>query len=248
MARISTYQRDTVVTKRDKVIGTDFSGSKTKNFTLEDISGFLRNTNAVGIATQFNFKFVTDVRGVQTISFDPLAAGDTFNNVTSFVLSKFDDNNNNISEYLKTYAGRQIIIVKLDDYSNFGLFDVASVVDHDSLSDYLTVTVTNRTNQGSFIADKYYGLAIFAGGDNDKHNSKTFTSGTFYTNGVLNEEELEGKLMKYFDFTHNLDKFPSISVKQSSNLLVAYTSIKHINNNKVRVYFNGITSGDVYAN
>ena len=246
MARISTYQRDTVVTKNDKVIGTDSSGSITKNFKLEDIAGFLRNTNAIGIATQFNFKFVTNVRGVQTISFDPLAAGDTFDNVTSFVLSKFDANNNNISEYLKTYASKQIVIVRLNDYSNFGLFDVASVADHPSLSDYLTVTVTNRTNQGSFIADKHYGLAIFAEGD--KHNSKTFTSGTFYTNGVLNEEELDGKLMKYFDFTHNLNKFPSISVKQSSNLLVAYTSIKHINNNKVRVYFNGITSGNVYAN
>ena len=71
MARISTYQRDTVVTKNDKVIGTDSTGSITKNFKLEDIAGFLRSTNAVGIATQFNFKFVTSNRDVQTISFDP---------------------------------------------------------------------------------------------------------------------------------------------------------------------------------
>ena len=100
MARISTYQRDTVVTKNDKVIGTDSSGSITKNFKLEDIAGFFSNTNAIGIATQFNFKFVDSARGIQTISFDPIAPGNTFNNVTSFVLSKFDANNNNVSEYL----------------------------------------------------------------------------------------------------------------------------------------------------
>ena len=37
MARISTYVRDTIVTKDDKVIGTDATGSITKNFNLEGI-------------------------------------------------------------------------------------------------------------------------------------------------------------------------------------------------------------------
>lgn len=49
MARISTYQRDTVVTKNDKVIGTDSSGSITKNFKLEDIAGFLGTLMLLGL-------------------------------------------------------------------------------------------------------------------------------------------------------------------------------------------------------
>lgn len=243
MARISTYQRDTVVTKNDKVIGTNSSGLITKNFKLGDIAGFFNNTNAIGIATQFNFKFVTSNRDVQTISFDPLAAGNTFNNVTSFVLSKFDAENNNVSEYLKTYASKQIVIVRLDDYSNFGLFDVASVVDHSSLSDYLTVTVTNRTNQGSFIADKYYGLAIFAEGD--KHKELSFTTNTF----EAGTEVINGSTMRYFDFTHNLNKYPSITATEvGSPDQVAQIPVKYINANTVRVYFTGITNGKIYAN
>jgi hypothetical protein len=243
MARISTYQRDTVVTKNDKVIGTDSSGSITKNFKLEDIAGFFSNTNAVGIATQFNFKFVTSNRDIQTISFDPLAPGNTFNNVTSFVLSKFDANNNNVSEYLKTYATRQIVIVRLDDYSNFGLFDVVSVVDHPTLSDYLTVTVTNRTNQGSFIADKYYGLAIFAEGD--KHKELSFTTNTF----EAGTEVINGSAMRYFDFTHNLNKYPSITATEvGSPDQVALVPVKYLNTNTVRVYFTGLTNGKIYAN
>jgi len=228
MARISTYQRDTVVTKNDKVIGTDSSGSITKNFKLEDIAGFFSSTNAIGIATQFNFKFVTSNRSVQTISFDPLAAGDTFDNVTSFVLSKFDAENNNISEYLKTYASKQIVIVRLDDYSNFGLFDVASVVDHTSLSDYLTVTVTNRTNQGSFIADKYYGLAIFAEGD--KH----------YTHN-------QGSASATWNVTHNLNKFPSVSVVLSTGQK-GYGDVTYTDANNLTVSFAAAESGKAYIN
>ena len=228
MARISTYQRDTVVTKHDKVIGTDSSGSITKNFKLEDIAGFLRNTNATGIATQFNFKFVTSNRDVQTISFDPLASGNTFNNVTSFVLSKFDAENNNVSEYLKTYGSKQIVIVRLDDYSNFGLFDVASVVDHASLSDYLTVTVTNRTNQGSFIADKHYGLAIFAEGD--KH----------YTHN-------QGTASATWNVTHNLNKFPSVTVVLSTGQK-GYADVSYTDANNLTITFTGAESGKAYMN
>ena len=228
MARISTYQRDTVVTKNDKVIGTDSSGSITKNFKLEDIAGFLRNTNAVGIATQFNFKFVDSVRDVQTISFDPIASGDTFNNVTSFVLSKFDVNNNNVSEYLKTYASKQIVIVRLDDYSNFGLFDVASVVDHPTLSDYLTVTVTNRTNQGSFIADKYYGLAIFAEGD--KHSTHD-----------------QGTASATWEVAHNLNKFPSVTVVLSTGQK-GYADVTYTDSNNLTITFTGAETGKAYMN
>jgi len=165
---------------------------------------------------------------VQTISFDPLAAGDTFDNVTSFVLSKFDAENNNISEYLKTYASKQIVIVRLDDYSNFGLFDVASVVDHASLSDYLTVTVTNRTNQGSFIADKYYGLAIFAEGD--KH----------YTHN-------QGSASATWNVAHNLNKFPSTTVVLSTGQK-GYGDITYVDANNLTITFTGAESGKAYIN
>lgn len=229
MARISTYQRDTVVTKNDKVIGTDSTGSITKNFKLEDIAGFFSSTNAIGIATQFNFKFVTSNRDIQTISFDGLGGNNTtFDNVTEFVLSKFDAENNNVSEYLKTYASKQIVIVRLDDYSNFGLFDVASVVDHASLSDYLTVTVTNRTNQGSFIADKYYGLAIFAEGD--KH----------YTHN-------QGSASATWNVAHNLNKFPSVTVVLSTGQK-GYGDITYVDANNLTVSFAGDESGKAYIN
>jgi hypothetical protein len=228
MARISTYQRDTVVTKNDKVIGTDSTGSITKNFKLEDIASFFRNSNSAGIASQFNFKFVTSNRDIQTISFDPLAPGDTFDNVTEFVLSKFDAENNDVSEYLKLYENKEIVIVRLDDFSNFGIFTVSSVADHASLSDYLTVTVTNRTNQGSFIADKYYGLAIFAEGD--KH----------YTH-------IQGSASATWEVEHNLGKFPSVTVVLSTGQK-GYADVSYTDSNNLTITFTGAETGKAYMN
>lgn len=228
MARISTYQRDTDVTRNDKLIGTDSSGSTTKNFKLEDLAGFLRNSNSVGIATQFNFKFVTSNRGAQTISFDPLASGNTFDQVTSFVLSKFDTENNNISEYLKTYANKQIIIVKLDNYSNFGIFDVTTVADHPSLTDYLTVTVTNRTNQGSFIADKHYGVAIFAEGDKHYTHTQDTPSATW-------------------TIQHNLNKLPAVTTVNNNNIEVK-GQIQYTDTNNLTIIFSAGFSGKAYLN
>ena len=47
MAKISTYGFDTSVSKQDKVIGTDSSGSSTKNFKIEDIIKFVNDSESL---------------------------------------------------------------------------------------------------------------------------------------------------------------------------------------------------------
>ena len=44
MARISTYSVDTTLEKSDKLLGSNLGGA-TRNFTLEDVSKFLKNSN-----------------------------------------------------------------------------------------------------------------------------------------------------------------------------------------------------------
>ena len=51
MARISTYVSDTTVNSSDKFLGSN-SGGQTKNFALQDITKFLRATNAGGVGGQ----------------------------------------------------------------------------------------------------------------------------------------------------------------------------------------------------
>ena len=229
MARINTYELDTKVTKNDKVIGTDSNGLVTKNFKLKDIASFFSNTNAIGIANQFNFRFVISNRGIQTLSFNSLAGNNTeFGDVTEFVLSKIDNNNNNIEEYLKTFSNKKVVIVKLDDFSNFGLFDVATITQHSSLPDYLTVNLVNRTNEGSFIADAYYGIAIYSEGDKHFTHNQSVASATW-------------------SVQHNLNKFPSATMVLSTGQK-GYGDVTYVDENNLTITFASAESGKAYIN
>ena len=55
--------------------------------------------------------------------------------------------------------------------------------------------------------------------------------------------------MRYVQWSHNLSKRPSITVAESgSPEQVAHVPVKYINDNTVKVYFTGTTSGKIYAN
>lgn len=229
MARISTYQRDTVVTKNDKVIGTDSSGLVTKNFKLEDIAGFFSNTNAIGIVGQINFKFVTVNRTTQTISFDGLGGNNTtFDNVTEVVVSELDFDGNNIGNLIDRFDGQKIILVRLDDYSNFGIFDITDVSDH-SETNFKTITLTNTVNNGSFIEDKYYGIGLFPTAS-DKHYShnQSAASATWSIN-------------------HGLNKFPSVTVVLSTGQK-GHGDVTYTDANNLTITFTGAESGKAYMN
>ena len=79
----------------------------------------------------------------------------------------------------------------------------------------------------------------------DRRAELSFTTNTFATEA----ETINGSLMNYFDFTHNLDKYPSIMVTESGSPdQFCMVPVKYIDTNTVRVYFKGKTSGKVYAN
>ena len=60
MAKISTYNFDSTVHKTDKVIGTDSSGG-TKNYSLEIIGDFFKDTNTASGGPQLTFKYDTSI-------------------------------------------------------------------------------------------------------------------------------------------------------------------------------------------
>lgn len=79
----------------------------------------------------------------------------------------------------------------------------------------------------------------------DRRATLAFTTSTF----EADPEVINGSSMYYFDFTHNLSKYPSIMVTESGSPdQLCMVPIKYIDNNTVRVYFRSKTSGNVYAN
>jgi hypothetical protein len=81
--------------------------------------------------------------------------------------------------------------------------------------------------------------------DADRRADLEFNTNTF----AADRENLNNELLYYFDFNHNLDKYPSITVTESgSPEQFCIVPVKYINTNTVRVYFKAKTSGKVHAN
>ena len=95
MARINTYQQDQNLSKSDKFLGSDSSGS-TRNFSIESVSDFFKETNSAGIIAQFvwQYKNQTPTSGQLQPVF---SSGVTFANLTSLKVSKYTKSESSIS-------------------------------------------------------------------------------------------------------------------------------------------------------
>ena len=254
MPRISTYTSDTTVESTDKLLGSN-AGGATKNFAVQDISKFFKNTNAAGAAAQFVYKFKTDTAQhrattgtmvgtfsvVGSLQFSKLTAIE----VSKFISGEFDSSAN----LLATLASKDVLIVDVDNQNNFGVY-TAGTPTQDSGTDFYDISLSAVQNSnGSLANDKFYAIVVFGGGA-DKTDTLTFSTTTFVdADGDDQTETLSGITYFYFNFDHNLGKKPSITVTEAGSPDVkAFVPVKYINDNRVRVYFTGKTNGKVYAN
>lgn len=254
MSRINQYIQDENVDLGDKLLGSD-SGGATRNFSLQSISDFFKQTNAAGIIAQFVWQYKNQIPTSGQLQ--PIfSSGNTFANLTSLKVSKYtkSESTNSIENILTSVIGKDIILVETSDKDNYGIFNVVDIaVINDGSgnpTDNYTISISyqNKGN-GSFVLNKHYAFAVFGGGA-DKASELVFSSSSFATSGgSLLTETINGSSMPYVVFNHNLGKKPSISVEQEGSPgQVALMPVKYINNSTVRVYFTGTTSGKIYAN
>ena len=253
MARISTYALDTSLSKTDKLLGTDSSGD-TRNYTLSAMSEYL---GSAGVTGNLTFKFVNNTFGGDSTQANGqmhnASIGSStqmlFSNVSSLILSEFPYEKDGSSlQRLQTLLNQKIIISRVDNPNEFGIYKVTSITNVSGTTLH-TFALTHDSSNGNIIHNKYYNFNLLPEGG-DKTKELEFNSNTFSkTGGSLNFETINGSNMCYIDFTHNLDKKASISVEQEGSPgQLAMMPVKYINNNTVRVYFTGTTSGKVYAN
>ena len=243
MPRINNIGLDTDVTKDDKLLGSD-SGGATKSYTLKNVSKFFKDSNAAGIAGQFTYQYKTSglVSGTMGITF---SSGSTFQNATSIKVSKFTygETTNSSENLLDIFASSKILVVDVEDQDNYGVYNTTTVT-QDGSTDFYDIVISQEKANGSFTNEKFYAI-ISIGGGSDKTTVLSFDN----TNFAAENDTINGSSMRYVEWSHNLNKRPSITVAESgSPEQVAYVPVKYINDNKVRVYFNGLTSGKIYAN
>lgn len=229
MARISTYIKDPVVTKDDKVIGSDISGA-TRNYSMEDIANFLNTSSLINVNGQLIYKFQigsTPQQGSFTVNGgQPIS----FSNVTSIDFSHVNTNGKNIQQYLEYFDGLFVMLTQTDNQNNFGQYAISSITD--SGNDYSTVVLGFREGNGSLIQDKYYAMSFSPKGQTDKN----FTSNNI--NFVANTP---------VTINHNLSKFPAVTTVDSAGSHII-GDVQHIDNSSFIITFKASFQGKIYAN
>ena len=251
MARISTYVQDDNLSKGDKFLGSD-SGGATRNFSIASVSDFFKQTNGAGVAGQLTYKNSTVTPNNESMRFFYDSGSENlFSGVNKIRVNKFakGDTLNDVVNMLTIFDKKNIILIDTANQNNHGVYEVLSVAQVGSTNNYdLSLNYTG-TGNGNISNTGVYAFSAFSGGA-DKHEELEFTSSTFVrVAGDLQFETINGSNMCYIDFEHKLNKKPSISAEQEGSPgQVALMPVKYIDNNKVRVYFGGTTSGKIFAN
>ena len=239
MARISTYVSDTTVESTDKFLGSN-AGGATKNFQVSDISKHLRATNSGGVGGQIVYIYHdntfngTGTRQPGTITFDSGGAGTVaFSGITTIKISKFPNAaDNSVVNFINTFLEQNIIIADTEDQDQFGVYQVTAIAqDSDETNFYdLSLSLVGSLSNGNLNNLKSYSVNIFTSGDkNFVSNQLNFSAGAAQT------------------ITHNLGKFPSVTVVDSNGKQVI-GEVQHTSVNALAVTFQNAFAAKVYVN
>ena len=228
MARISSYPIDTDIVGQDKLLGSDNAGLITKNYTLDGISGWMNATGSVAIAGQNNYGY--EIFGATEGIISGPSPNALFSSITTLTFTKTSAAGNDVINYLATLIGRSVILARLKNLNNFGVYRLNSLVVDANNADLYNASFTLIVANGRITASEYYGFAIYPEISGDKNF--VFSQGTPASTWTI---------------THDLNKFPSVSVVNSANEVV-YGEIDYIDVNSLTVTFNGGFSGKAYLN
>ena len=224
MARISTYRKDLVVTKQDKVIGTDATGSVTKNYTLENKSLFMSQRGLVSIGGQVMYKFAS-AQGPGI--FTGVAGNTAFSSVSSLKFNKIDQAEDNIEDFIEEYAGNKIIISQVDDKNNYGIFTVSSV-SRQSGTDIFIFSLTPESVNGNLTIEKYYVISFAGAGD--KHH-------------VHDQDQASANWI----ISHNMGKFPAVHIVLSTGDY-GFGEVTYTDKNNLTISLGYAVAGKAYLN
>jgi hypothetical protein len=228
MARISSYPYDIVVQDSDAWIGSDSVNRQTKQYTAEAVARYLNIKGKISIAAQMVFKFVvTPIPG--SGEFSGPADGAAINTVTTLEISGIDASSQNTVQFMEYLVNNDIIISQQNEISVFGHFKMDSYTLNGGV---YTLALTYIGGNGTLIDGNYYDLAVFT-------LSSRSSDLTFIFNQAVPAT--------VWNITHNLGKFPSVSVVNSNNLLIN-GEITYIDDNNLTCNFSAAFAGKAYLN
>lgn len=233
MARIRTYALDTTLSIDDKFLGTNDSGS-TKNFNVEDIIDFVNSSGRIegNAAARFTYKLHNSSPTSGSIGFetDKLAI-QTFTGLTELMISKRNKLGTDYTNLYNSLSGTTILIQKATDISTFAIFNVTSVADNETYTDFFDLTISIQKSQGNLEENEDYFLAVIGlTKSNDKHHTFVQSSSS-----------------SSWSITHNLGKKPSVTIVDSADTLL-HGQVDYVDNDNLTITLSAPTSGKAYLN
>ena len=237
MARISTYKNATPVVATDKWIGSDSqNNNQTKNFTAQAVADFI---NKIGGQAQ-NLRYTyndTAIYKTGSIAFtNGGAASVLLNSITSIDAGVFDTRSltTDISEYIENaLLNSEILLTQCDDITNWAIYAVNTAVKKGSGLE-VQLGLTFKAGGGSLIANKDYFISLL-NYDSSATGDLNFTF------------SLPGNALSYL-VTHNLNKFPSVSVFESGTSSEIYGEVVYNNLNQCTITFTSLVTGTATFN
>ena len=231
MARISSYPYDITVQDTDAWVGSDSVNRSTKQYTAEAVAKYLNIKGKISISAQMVFKYVAVNPGAG--DFSGPADGSAMTSITTMQLSTSDVSGQDVVAFMNYLVGNNILISEQNNISTFGHFLIDSYTV--SAAGFYTLNLTSLGGNGNLTDLLYYDFAVFtlpAQGVPTFIFTQTVAAKVWGTNGIV---------------THNLGKFPSITVIDTANTVVTgeYT---YIDNSSVTLTFSAAFAGKAYLN
>ncbi len=241
MAKIATYELDTNVVAADKWIGSDSQNSwQTKNFTAGDVAEFINKKAIQSQLLRYTYQNEGDRRDA-TVSFDPYGADQVlFSSISSFTLSNFDAYSLNSNPpvdistlYKSPFTGSEVLMTQCNDMSQWAIFMWDSQEANLGDNNFSNIFLTYKAGKGSIDVGQDYFISLLT-----YQVGETVDKNFVYTQNVASNTWV---------VTHNLNKFPSVSVVDSANTLVngqvEYNSI-----DQVTISFRAAFTGKAFFN
>ena len=235
MARISSFPIDNDIQDKDAWIGTEATNRVTRQFTAQGVADYLNINSKISISAQMVFKFV-EVNASGGDITNPLnAAGATtlsFAEIVTITMSVTSNSGMTVTEFMTYIDGSQILIneqKKIDEFGHYTIKDY--VLDGGADPLFATLTLEHIGGTGLLVKNKTYDVASF-------YKSNQGVPTFIYPQVVP---------AKIWSITHNLGKFPSITVIDTLDTVVQgqYT---YTNNNSVILEFSADFAGKAYLN
>ena len=228
MALISSYPDYLPINDLDRWVGTNSNNGSTRNFTAEQIAEYLNINGRISISAQMIFKLADP--GTPTAGqFTGPANQTPISQTTTLEVSPLDVSKANTVAFMSYLVGNNILISEQNNINNFGHFTIDSYTV--KANGNYTLVLTHIFSNGNFDTNKFYDFAVF----------------TLSSQGVPTFIFNQNTVATVWNIQHNLGKFPSITVIDTGDTVVAgeYT---YIDNNNVQLNFSAGFAGKAYLN